>query len=183
MNSIRKAPEERRKEILNTSQRLFKEKGFSNVTIKDITSDVGIARTTFYEYYTDKIEILVDLVDKVILMKANEDPNGNTCYEKLMSIAKEVFTIIEANRHIYYLILTETPVLSSALGNKLLEWQNARYQVTMSVIQEAIDHNELNDNISAQDAVFIFLALLGQQISTYFLLKLSLKLKMRQREL
>ena len=83
MARIRKNPEVRKNEILDTAQRLFIAKGLIIVSVADIAREVGIARPTFYEYYTDKIQILVDLVDRVATQLDYAAPIGGTTYEKL----------------------------------------------------------------------------------------------------
>lgn len=45
--------------VVNAATRLFAERGFSAVTMSDIASDVGLARTSLYRYFPDKDHILV----------------------------------------------------------------------------------------------------------------------------
>lgn len=48
-----------KKSILDTSVSLFLEKGYENTTIDEITKAVGIAKGTFYNFYSSKSEILL----------------------------------------------------------------------------------------------------------------------------
>lgn len=43
---------ERRKELLDTARRLFISKGYEKTSINDILKEVGIAKGTFYYYFT-----------------------------------------------------------------------------------------------------------------------------------
>lgn len=45
--------------ILDTSVTIFKEKGYENTTIAEITKSVGIAKGTFYHFYQSKSDILL----------------------------------------------------------------------------------------------------------------------------
>jgi len=45
---ISKSPEERKKEIIITAQKLFNEKGYDNTKIIDITNYMNVAKGTFY---------------------------------------------------------------------------------------------------------------------------------------
>src|SRR5215468_11127196 len=64
----RKTPEEQargdlrvqrtQKLILDALLDLTVEKGFSNVTVRDITQKAGINRATFYRHYQDKFDLL-----------------------------------------------------------------------------------------------------------------------------
>lgn len=54
--------DERKKEILDTAERLFRIKGYDKCTIMDIIKEVGIAKGTFYHYFKSKEEVLDAIV-------------------------------------------------------------------------------------------------------------------------
>jgi len=66
---IIKDPEERRAEILDTSERLFTTKGYNQTTILDILNEIGIAKGTFYYYFKSKEEVM----DAIIMRIVGED--------------------------------------------------------------------------------------------------------------
>ena len=47
-----------REEIISTSYRMFKEKGYDNVKINDICKELGISKPTFYNHVKSKDELL-----------------------------------------------------------------------------------------------------------------------------
>jgi AcrR family transcriptional regulator len=59
-----KKPEVRKNEILDTAQKFFFQKGYEQTSIQDIIDDLGIAKGTFYHYFTSKIDMLDQLVDR-----------------------------------------------------------------------------------------------------------------------
>ncbi len=59
--------DERKNEILNTAQRLFYSIGYEKTTISAIIDVIGIAKGTFYHYFNSKIELLDELVEKMVL--------------------------------------------------------------------------------------------------------------------
>ncbi|MGO9374807.1 MAG: TetR family transcriptional regulator [Syntrophobacteraceae bacterium] len=61
-----KAKDRRKKEIINAAIRIFSEKGYQRVTIRDITGSIGISTGTFYIYFKDKRELFVEVVDAVL---------------------------------------------------------------------------------------------------------------------
>ena len=63
---MKKKPEERRNEILDASDILFKTKGYTKTTINDILQTVGIAKGTFYYYFRSKQEVMDALVMRFI---------------------------------------------------------------------------------------------------------------------
>ncbi|MCX8129507.1 MAG: TetR/AcrR family transcriptional regulator [Clostridia bacterium] len=50
--------------ILDTAVKMFREKGYENTTIDSITKEVGIAKGTFYNFYSSKQQILMKWAKK-----------------------------------------------------------------------------------------------------------------------
>ncbi len=70
--------EQRRKNILEASKRLFSKNGYHRTQISDIIKEVGVARGTIYQYFENKesifITLLKDFYDKwVTLIKEGLD--------------------------------------------------------------------------------------------------------------
>ncbi len=61
-----KAKDRKKLEIAKAAIRIFSEKGYQKVKIRDITASLGISTGTFYIYFKDKRELFVDVVDTVI---------------------------------------------------------------------------------------------------------------------
>lgn len=66
MARITKAPEERRQEIVETAERLFREIGFAKCSVDMIIREIGVAKGTFYYYFRSKQEILGAVVDRAL---------------------------------------------------------------------------------------------------------------------
>lgn len=64
MTRIVKRPEIRKKEILDTAQKYFYQKGYEETSIQDIIDDLDIAKGTFYHYFTSKMDLLDQLVNR-----------------------------------------------------------------------------------------------------------------------
>lgn len=59
-----KPPEERRDELMNSAQRLFLKQGVEPTTIEQITSAAGVAKGTFYLYFSSKDDIRLALGER-----------------------------------------------------------------------------------------------------------------------
>lgn len=57
---------ERHQQILQAAARLFKDRGYENVTIADVIAASNIARGTFYLHFTSLEDVLGKLFDKVV---------------------------------------------------------------------------------------------------------------------
>ncbi|WP_242215375.1 TetR/AcrR family transcriptional regulator [Bacillus cereus group sp. BfR-BA-01383] len=63
---IVKEYEERRKEILETAERLFIMKGYTKTTVNDILKEIGIAKGTFYHYFKSKEEVMDEIIMRIV---------------------------------------------------------------------------------------------------------------------
>ncbi|MBW9173974.1 TetR/AcrR family transcriptional regulator [Clostridium estertheticum] len=88
---ISKKHEERKNEILDTSEMLFATKGYVKTTVNDILQLIGIAKGTFYYYFQSKEEVMNEIVMRFIGIGVGaakaiaQDPNLNA-QEKIFQI-------------------------------------------------------------------------------------------------
>ena len=58
-NRISKAPEERRRELIEVATKLFESRGYEKVSVRDILSEVNGAPGMFYYYFKSKEDIFL----------------------------------------------------------------------------------------------------------------------------
>lgn len=68
MGKVETNKKQKKESLLNTAFALFTSKGFQNTSISDIVNNAGVAKGTFYLYFTDKY----DLRNKLIAHKAGQ---------------------------------------------------------------------------------------------------------------
>ncbi|MCD7805653.1 MAG: TetR/AcrR family transcriptional regulator [Oscillospiraceae bacterium] len=90
---ITKDADERRSEILDISQRLFHEKGYSETTVEDIITECKIAKGTLYYYFKSKEDILSAIIDRqidenVISLTEISIDSSITATEKLVKVIR-----------------------------------------------------------------------------------------------
>ncbi|BAL80220.1 TetR/AcrR family transcriptional regulator [Caldisericum exile] len=61
MNGINK-----KEQIIEVGEKLFLEKGFPNTSVEDITNALGIAKGSFYTYFSSKEELLKEIVSRTL---------------------------------------------------------------------------------------------------------------------
>lgn len=104
-----------RSAMLDAARDLIAEIGYVEMSHADITSAVGIGRTTFYEHFSSKEDVLVQLVRRdlppmtdEILASVNADlPPG----ERLFALADRMVRYVGTD-HIGLILHTEVPRLS-----------------------------------------------------------------------
>ena len=72
MSRIVKEPEERRKELIDTAERLFIAQGFDQTSISDITKEVNVSQGAFYYYFDSKEDVLVAAMEKQITLMESD---------------------------------------------------------------------------------------------------------------
>ena len=84
----------RRLEIIAAARELYEEKGLSKTSVQDITNRVGVTRTLFYHYFSDKdavtLAVLDDYIDDYVeaLTYWNEGRSEGEIDEALLSVVK-----------------------------------------------------------------------------------------------
>jgi AcrR family transcriptional regulator len=66
MPRVVKSAEERKLEIILTSERLFREKGYTKTSVEAIIKEMGVAKGTFYYYFKSKEEVLEAIVEHTL---------------------------------------------------------------------------------------------------------------------
>lgn len=84
--------EQYRKELLLKSAELFAEKGYANMTTRELAQGLGVSTGTLYHYFPSKAALFEQLVEEmcrqdVLLAKAEID-RGKTLIEKLKILGK-----------------------------------------------------------------------------------------------
>jgi len=121
--------EERRREILRKSLRLFAETGYGDVTFQSIADRCGLARTALYKYFHHKRQIFdgavtiatTDLVGKYRDIIAQP----GSYRDKLEAVIGEVFKILFTQRDLLLVIVEYT--LSIKRAGKSLRWVVTRH--------------------------------------------------------
>ncbi len=91
----------RKDEIIKTAAKLFKEKGYSAVTMRDLATAMGIKAASLYNHISSKQEILKEII--ISLAEAFTQGmeqikmSNNTCVEKLNKIVELHVSITSQN--------------------------------------------------------------------------------------
>ena len=96
------------KELFNSLERLLKSKAFEDIKVSDICNEALINRSTFYDHYEDKYELLVDFINskKELIMeelKANTNLLNTKAY--YMEMIKILLIQLDNQKDLYISIL------------------------------------------------------------------------------
>lgn len=136
----RKSKAQRRRELLDAARDAFVEKGLSAATVDDIVSNAGVARGTFYLYFSDKRAVFEALVDEflgLIAQRVESIRLGPDEPAPVVQLRTNIFRVVElalAEPSIVKLALFDATGVDPELDDKL----HAFYEGLRSLIDESL---------------------------------------------
>lgn len=87
-----------RRRLLDAAQVLFSELGYGPTTFSDLASEAKVGRTTIYEYFSDKDDLLASLVEEelpaVLTKMLSELPPDVSTAERLAALARQLIRFV-----------------------------------------------------------------------------------------
>ena len=145
--------------IVNAAWNLFYENGYENTTVDEIISRSGTSKGSFYHYFSSKDSLLSSL-SYVFDEKYRElEPNltkEQTCFEKLMYLNQEMFTMIENKVDINLLSgLLSTQLITKGEKN-LLDYNRYYYKLIRKIVEEGHICGEIKSNTNTSEIVKLY---------------------------
>lgn len=94
MSKVQENKKKKKESLFNTAYELFTTKGIQKTAISDIVEKAGVAKGTFYLYFSDKY----DLRNKLISHKANElfsAANKELTRRQISGVEKQIIFIVD----------------------------------------------------------------------------------------
>jgi AcrR family transcriptional regulator len=127
--------------IMKHAIKLFKQKGYENVTVEEITTACGIAKGTFFNYFPKKEHILLHITDTYmdllndIVLRHKE----GTIKDRITHIFDDLLQIYLKHSDLLRLTLEET--MRSAIRSETESTNIKRFQETLSSLIEKEKEN------------------------------------------
>lgn len=155
---------EKKAGIAAAARELFAEYGYQGVTMEKVARRAGMARTTLYDYFNSREEILYFLIEDRVTAGTEPPPPGPLPFRLARCMAASLRRLA-VHFDLYRILFTERPVLGEGLGTRLAEWQGKILETVGEVIQQAMDTGEYHPRGGQEGAVFLYQALLGQRMN------------------
>jgi AcrR family transcriptional regulator len=96
----RLAPDERRRQLLNTANHLFAERGYDGVSVEDIAREADVTRGLIHHYFGGKRDVYLALLEELSNMvdEALGDPPAGTPEDRLNHTIRSWLDCVDANR-------------------------------------------------------------------------------------
>ncbi|KGE70988.1 TetR/AcrR family transcriptional regulator [Spirochaeta lutea] len=151
-------------QIAAAAEQLFAEQGYRKTTMAAIASRLGIGRTTVYDYFRSKEDILIYLIEQKIPHQPRPQLQGSL-EERLQTLAADSLSRLQDNIHLYRVLFTEHPVLGTKPGDHLVHWQQIILSQVRMTIQDAIREHSFTPRCSLDQIVFAYTALVSQKMN------------------
>ena len=158
--------DERKAAILLAARSEFCEKGLDAASMAEIARRAGIGKSTIYEYFTSKDELLQQACAQVwdtILEELEQDPGeGDTFRERLLRYYHIVERIMEQLGGNLTLLLTNDPIRDT-LYECVEEFQQVLFRRIGQAVSDGVASGELSPDLDVK-AVTVLLATLPSPI-------------------
>ena len=159
------AQQQRRKEIFAASVHLFLKKGFTETTMREIATAAGIGKSTLYDYYQSKDEILTSYYENELrriterAQKINQQDLSNT--KKLSEIMYMHLEYLMENKDHFWKLSMESQRLSAESQEKIQKNRHFYQDMLQTIIEEGIRSGEfgsINATLAAR-SIFTLLSI------------------------
>ena len=145
-----------RGKIISAAWKLFYEQGYENTTVDEIIRESQTSKGSFYHYFKAKDALLNTLAylfdEKYEELMDVIDPEMS-CYEKLLFLNNELFTMIENSISIDLLARLLSSQLVTKGEKSLLDRNRLYYRLLTQIIQEGLGDGELREDFSVGEMV------------------------------
>ena len=175
----------RKQEIIITASRLFKERGYNAISMRDLAAEMGIKAASLYNHISSKQEIL-----GLIILKVAEEftQHINTIYLDKLSSIKKLEAIIQNHieitlKYTHHLACMNNDWihLEDEYKQRYLNLRNEYESKFRQILQQGKDEGELKD-IDLEIVVFSVLTTL-RTLHIWYAKKTSIQVATLQQDL
>ena len=154
----------RREEIFEASVHLFLEAGFNETSMRAIAKAAGVGKSTLYDYFSSKDEILIFYFENVLreitknALKISQQDLG--VKDKLVRVLQMQLVYMVANKNLFLLLSLEAQRLSPESQARIQMNRHAYQDMLRGLIEEGMRQGEFRatDSLLAVRSLFSLLS-------------------------
>lgn len=135
--------------IIDTAQELFSTWGYEDTSFGDIAAAVGIGRTTLYDYFADKDDLLASLVEEtlpsVIKRLVEQVPADISPAERLRDLAVGAVKFVAEEPTLGLLLHQEVPKLSERARERVANAHRRLARELVDAYRAGVHQGELKE--------------------------------------
>ena len=155
----------RRKEIFEASVHLFLDKGFNETSMREIANAAGVGKSTLYDYFKSKDDILVSYFEgeivKITARAQRMAEQDLSVSDKLRQIMQMHLTYLVDKKQFYLKLSMEAQRLALQSQQRIQTSRYAYQDMLRRLIEEGIQMGEFRDvnSLFAARSIFSLLTL------------------------
>lgn len=159
--------------IIKHAVALFKQKGYENVTVEEITAACGIAKGTFFNYFPKKEQILLHITDTYMdrLHEIVYRKHGGSLKERVFLIFRELLVIYSKYPDLLGLTLEET--IRSMIHSDMKKSNIGKFQ---TILAKMIEGEKERSSFKGKESDMMASILAGVFIHTLLMQSASLNI-------
>lgn len=150
------ASEETRRLILAAAKDLYSERGFREVPIRELAAKVGVAEGTIFSHFPDKSSLLaaavMEEVDLALSRAFTTLPETASCKEKLLHIARALYSHYGANPILWRAYVKESLFLGGEWGMRIVRSVEQFIEFVSLLIEEEKKKGKYDPEADSQTA-------------------------------
>jgi AcrR family transcriptional regulator len=154
-----------REKILNTSLKLFSEKGYDKVTVDEIVKKSGTSKGSFYQHFSAKSDIFLvrfTEVDDYYRKVFHSFPDDMDSFEKLFIFIQKLMRFLDEEMGKDLMKVIYSSALDSKEHTYFLDQRRSLFQIVRSLLEEAKDRGTIRTDQSLDDtSTLIIQSLMG----------------------
>ncbi len=164
----------RQAEIIEKSIEIIANKGIQGLTIKNLSKEIGISEPAIYRHFTNKIDILLTLLESFKEMSgmfaALIETFQGTAIEKIRFMFSKMIEVFDETPALVSVIFSEEIFSNeSVLKNKMIEIQNANQNTIEKIITEGKKGNNVRNDIETEHLALIIMGTLRLLVKNWSL--------------
>ncbi len=141
---------------MSCAWKLFYEQGYLQTTVEDIVRLSATSKGTFYHYFAGKdalLSTLSDLFDEKYAELARRLPENINCFDMLMLLNRELFSMIENSVSLELLTRLFSTQLVTEGRKHLLDHNRVYYRLLRQIVLAGQEKGEINTCMSSAGIV------------------------------
>ena len=149
---------ETKRKLYGIADRLFSERGFSDVSIEDITDEAGVTKGAFYVHFASK-DALISLLIEDYVSRSDTDykafleglPDDMSCVSAMLALAGKIADTLSSTmgcanmKKVYRMLLT-----GSAGTEAVQEYGRDLYVLVRGILEKGLERGEFTSPLSPE---------------------------------
>ena len=140
-----------KEKILKQSYKQYQKKGFNNVTIQDICQESNITKPTFYKYFKNKEETIINLYDNITQEISNNVPKlilANNYYEQILLC---FLSLVKQSQEAGFDIISQMFKINIDNDQGSFDFRNDFSEICLAITKKGQEANQFLNKSNAYD--------------------------------